>query len=67
MKLVLTFAGFDSWSRPVYEADRKRYVDTSPLEGWAPGICTKLNNEFDGEPDDPVNAVFEFIPQRVLW
>lgn len=67
MKLVLTFIGLDSWDRPVYEADGTLYVDTDPRKGWGPKICTKCNNEFDGEPDQPVDAEFEFIPQWVLW
>ncbi len=66
-KLTLTFVGYDSWDRPVYKAGGNLYVDTDPREGWPPHICTKCNNEFDGEPDCPVNAEFEFIPQRVLW
>ena len=68
MKLTLTFVGQDSWSRPVYEdSNGKLYVDVDPREGWAPSICTKLNNDFDGEPDCPVTAEFEFVPKRVLW
>lgn len=67
MKLVLTFVGCDSWDRPVYKAGETLYVDTDPRTGWAPNICTKCDNEFDGEPDFPVNAEFEFIPHRVLW
>jgi molybdopterin converting factor small subunit len=34
-----------------------------------PEICTKCNNEFDGEPDTPISADTEitFIPERVTW
>lgn len=67
MRLVLTFLGCDSWDRPVYTAGETLYVDTDPREGWGPNICTKYKNEFDGEPDSPVHAEFEFIPQRILW
>lgn len=41
-KLTLTFLGFDSWSRPVYDDGTGRLlVDVDPREGRAPDICTK--------------------------
>lgn len=68
MKVVLTYLGCDSWDRPVYQGDDgSLYVDVDPRAGWQPNICTKCNNEFDGEPDCPVSAEFEFVPNRVLW
>ena len=67
VKLVLKLVGRDSWSRPVYEADGRLYVDTDPRAGWEPCICTKYKNAFDGEPCDPVTAEFEFVPGRDVW
>lgn len=68
-KLILRYIGRDSFSRPVYEADGKLYVDVDPREGWAPKIFTKYGNRFDGEPDLPVrdDTILEFIPERDLW
>lgn len=68
-KLTLNYRGRDSWSRPVYEAEGRLYVDVDPREGWAPNIHTKYNNEFDGEPDIPIaeDIELEFEPQRDVW
>ena len=68
-KLTLYYKGRDSWSRPVYEADGNLYVDVDSRKGWKPNICTKYNNEFDGEPDMPISEdiQIEFIPCRDTW
>jgi len=68
-KLVLTYKGRDSWHRPVYEANGRLYVDVDPREGWDPNICTKHNNDFDGEPDVPIakDIELEFEPRRDIW
>ena len=65
--LKLKLLGRDSWDRPVYECDGKLYVDVDPRAHMPPDICTKYNNAFEGEPDSPVNAEFEFIPERDVW
>ena len=67
MKISLTHLGRDSWDRPVYESEGKLYVDTEPRKDREPRICTKQWNAFDGEPCDPVDAEFEFIPARDTW
>lgn len=68
-KLVLNYKGRDDWDRPVYEAEGRLYVDVNPRKGWKPGICTKLNNDFYGEPDMPIaeDIEVEFVPERDLW
>lgn len=67
-QLPLIFEGRDSWDRPVYQGlDGKRYVDIDPRKGRKPNICTKLSNAFDGEPCNPVEATFDFIPHRDTW
>lgn len=68
-ELRLNYKGRDSWSRPVYEAGNRLYVDVDPRRDCVPKICTKYNNEFDGEPDMPVQkgTQLEFIPHRDTW
>lgn len=66
--LTLTLIGRDSWSRPVYaDGTGRLLVDVDPRSSCQPNICTKCNNEFDGEPDIPVQADFTFIPKRDTW
>ena len=66
--LELTYKGRDDWDRPVYECDEKLYVDVEPNSDY-PHICTKSNNEFDGEPDYPIKGdiKFSFVPSRDRW
>ena len=68
-QMLLIFQGRDSWDRPVYKGpDGNLYVDVDPRKGWGPNICTKYQNDFDGEPDDPVRDVdFIFTPHRDVW
>ena len=67
-KLELAYKGRDSWDRPVYECDGRLYVDVDPRSDY-PHICTKSNNEFDGEPDYPIGEDVEliFVPVRDRW
>lgn len=66
-KMQLRLVGRDSWSRPVYECNERLYVDIEPRKGRPPCICTKQGNAFDGEPCDPVEGEFIFIPERDTW
>ena len=68
-QMLLILQGQDSWSRPVYKGpDGNLYVDVNPRSDWEPNICTKYQNDFDGEPDDPVKDVdFIFTPCRDVW
>jgi len=67
--LTLELIGRDSWERPVYKCDEKLYVDVDPRPNRPAEICTKSNNEFDGEPDCPISNDIEvvFIPSRDTW
>lgn len=67
--LVLTYKGRDSWSRPIYEASGCLYVDVNPRKSYKADICTKCQNEFDGEPDMPIaeDIQVEFVPCRDTW
>jgi hypothetical protein len=42
-------------------------VDVDPRKNREPDICTKQGNDFDGEPCDPVQADFIFLPYRDTW
>lgn len=71
--LVLNYIGLDSWSRPVYENNGTLFVDIDSREYRQPEICTKYNNDFDGEPDTPItyiekykNLELEFVPKRYV-
>lgn len=68
-EVTLNYKGRDSWSRPVYEANGRLYVDVDPRKDWKPNICTKYNNEFDGEPDEPIpeDIRITFAPARDTW
>ena len=66
--LPIFHRGRDSWSRPVYDDGTGRLlVDVDPRAGRKPDICTKQGNPFDGEPCDPVDGDFIFIPRRDTW
>lgn len=67
IQMTLTLQGRDSWDRPVYKGpDGNLYVDVDPRKGWGPNICTKYQNEFDGEPDTPVEGVeFHLTPYGI--
>jgi hypothetical protein len=68
-KLTLNYIGCDSWDRPVYENENRLYVDVDPRKSRKPDICTKQNNEFDGEPNYHISddIEIEFIPYRATW
>ena len=50
-----------------YEPLGRLLVDVDPRAGRKPDICTKQGNAFDGEPCDPVDGDFIFIPRRDTW
>ena len=52
-KLVLTYKGLDSWSRPVFESQEgKLFKDTNCNSGTL-ALCTVCGG-FEGEPDTPI-------------
>ena len=68
--LKLEFLGRDSWDRPVYKTESGcLVVDVDPRKNHGPDLCTKYNNEFNGEPEDPISKdwIPEFTPNRVVW
>ncbi|MDR1840813.1 MAG: hypothetical protein LBQ86_02700 [Holophagales bacterium] len=66
LTLELTFIGLDSWSRPVYRGNSGLYVDVDPRRDRPPEICTKCNNDYEGEPDwsVPETTQIVFSPSR---
>ena len=67
-KMTLWLKGRDSWDRPVYmDATGRLLVDVDPRKNREPDICTKQGNDFDGEPCDPVQVDFIFLPYRDTW
>lgn len=68
--LKLTFQGCDNWDRPVYATEAGvLVVDVDPRKDRKPDLCTKYNNDFYGEPNDPISDRWdlEFIPDRIVW
>lgn len=74
----LFFVGRDSWNRPVYVQTNNPtrrplkgtyWVDVDPLKDCAPRLHTKVGNQFDGEPNNPMreDVQVEFIPARDVW
>lgn len=74
--LTLKYIGRDSCDLPVYETEEGQLlVDTDPRCDSSPNLCTKLNNNFDGEPDTPIRyiakykdvSIITFLPERDVW
>ncbi len=73
--VVLAYISCDSHKRPVYRNKEGRlFVDVNPRAGEEPKLCTKLDNQFNGEPDTPVDAMkqydgvkFVFWKGRKIW
>ena len=61
-RLILKYIGEDSWSRPVY---RDQFVhlwkDTGCGRYDTPTLCSAVNDEFDGEPDMPIQHEFVLV------
>lgn len=59
-KIQIRYIGHDSWSRPAFETRKgSLLVDTNMSDAFNDremSLCTKCNNEFDGEPDTPVDT-----------
>ena len=55
---VLTFVGIDEWSRPVYKDQHGKLWKDVNLGDRDPFLHSVADNEFDGEPDMPINGKF---------
>ena len=73
MKKIFKFSGYDNWDRPVYEGeDGTLLVDTDPISTRPIKLCTKYNNQFNGEPDTPIEYTKYkddeiTVDRRVTW
>jgi len=58
----LHFVGIDSWDRPVYrdEESGRLWKDVNLGDG-EPYLHNSSDNEFDGEPDFPIEVEYEII------
>ena len=67
-KIRLTFVGWDSHQRPVYEdPDGKLWKDTDPRAHASPSLYNAYRNALDGEPDCPFHGEPKFHPKRMTW
>lgn len=55
---TMEFVGVDDWDRPVYKCVENGYLwkDLSLGKSATPDLFSSSNNEFDGEPDRPINS-----------
>lgn len=57
--LELDYIGEDFWSRPVYKDQfGKLWKDVELGQGTQPSLHASTGNEFDGEPDFPIEKEF---------
>jgi len=61
MTIKLEYIGTDSWNRPVYKDDNGNIYKDVNLGKGNPDLHTSTNNNFDGEPDYPVNGDYEIM------
>ena len=55
-KIKIKHVGFDSWDREVFQTQKGTYSHQNMR------LCTKNNNEFDGEPDTALKTdAFEIV------
>lgn len=73
-ELNLKYLGMDSWDRPVYsDPDGNLWKDVDPRPGMMAILCSASNNDFDGEPDTPMEVIYKqqvqvsFEPCRITW
>lgn len=55
--LTLIFLGTDGWDRPVYiDSDGTLWKNVMLQEKQIKGLCSVTNNDFDGEPLEPIQT-----------
>ena len=63
-KIKIKSVGFDSWDREVFQTQKGTYIVDVNLDysHQAMRLCTKCNNEFDGEPATALKTdAFEIV------
>lgn len=53
--LRVKFIGIDNWDRPVYKDEKGNIFKDTNLGQGSLALCTSVNNDFYGEPEDPIN------------
>ena len=71
MERKLNFKGLDSWERPVYEDENGKLwkdVDNRKNHLSIENLHTAVNNDFEGEPNNPMDAKCKvtFLPHRII-
>lgn len=60
--LELNYIGEDSWSRPVYKDQHGHlWKDIELGDGDNPSLCSAVNDDFEGEPDDLIRHPFTIL------
>ncbi|OEH83634.1 hypothetical protein BCR26_08870 [Enterococcus rivorum] len=65
--MELKFIGCDDWGRAVYEDCNQKLWKDIDTDCHFPALYSISNNDFDGEPDLPMNKKINvvFIPRRI--
>lgn len=58
-ELIVKFIGIDSWDRPVYKDKKGNLYKDVNLGMGEISLCTSANNQFEGEPDTPINDEYK--------
>ena len=59
----LKFIGTDGWDRPVYRDELGNLWKDVNLGSGVISLHSSCDNEFDGEPDMPIEGEFEIIQE----
>ena len=54
----LKFIGIDGWDRPVYQDPNGLLWKDTTLGSDTPSFASACNNEFEGEPDMPIEMTY---------
>jgi hypothetical protein len=57
----LQFVGVDGWDRPVYKDESGQLWKDVNLGDGEPYLHNSADNEFDGEPDMPIEGEYEIV------
>lgn len=64
--LELNYIGTDDWDRPVYKDQyEKLWKDIELGDRETPSLYTSTGNDFDGEPDCPINKEFVILTKYI--
>lgn len=61
----LYFIGIDSWNRSVYSDESWQLWKDVNLGSGIPALHSMCNNDFDGEPDMPIDKNFKIMKGEI--